>query len=114
MVLFFQKKAICFWKEENLFLSDEEEDMLQTKNVPLLMEEGILLLEDWGLLLREDFIPLNFNISISERCCAESNRRLGGARPGNRFVSFVRAYARSGCLVKFGGPAFSLFPFGPG
>ena len=38
----------------------------------------------------------------------------GAAQPGNRFVSFVRAYARSGCLVelgqKFGGPAFSLFP----
>ena len=32
----------------------------------------------------------------------------------HRFVSFVRAYARSGCLVeldlKFCGPAFSLFP----
>ena len=27
-------------------------------------------------------------------------RRLGGAQPGNRFVSFVRAYARSGCLVE--------------
>ena len=42
-------------------------------------------------------------------------RRLGGAQPGNRFVSFVRAYARSGCLVeldqKFCWSAFSLFPF---
>ena len=45
-------------------------------------------------------------------------RRLGGAQPGNRFVSFVRAYARSGWRVeldiKFCGPAFSLFPFGLG
>ena len=24
----------------------------------------------------------------------------GAAQPGNRFVSFVRAYARSGCLVE--------------
>ena len=43
-------------------------------------------------------------------------RRLGGAQPGNRFVSFVRAYARSGCLVELDqsvcGPAFSLFPLG--
>ena len=46
------------------------------------------------------------------------DRRLGGAQPGNRFVSFVSAYARSGCLVeldlKLCGPAFSLFPFAPG
>ena len=46
------------------------------------------------------------------------DRRLGGAQPGNRFVSFVRAYVRSGCLVeldlKFRGPAFSLFPLGSG
>ena len=46
------------------------------------------------------------------------NRRLGGAQPGNRFVSFVRAYARSGCLVeldqKMCWPGFSLFPFAPG
>ena len=45
-----------------------------------------------------------------------TDRRLGGAQPGNRFVSFVRAYARSGCLVeldqKFCGPGFSLFPLG--
>ena len=44
-----------------------------------------------------------------------TNRRLGGAQPGNLFVSFVRAYARSGCLVeldqKLCGPGFSLFPF---
>ena len=42
----------------------------------------------------------------------------GAAQPGNRFVSFVRAYARSGCLVeldlKLCWPAFSLFPLGPG
>ena len=41
--------------------------------------------------------------------------RLGGAQPGNRFVSFVRAYARSGCLVELDqnvcGLGFSLFPF---
>ena len=46
------------------------------------------------------------------------DRRLGGAQPGNRFVSFVRAYARSGCLVelnlKFCWLLFSLFPFCPG
>ena len=46
------------------------------------------------------------------------NRRLGSAQPGSRFDSFVRTYARSGCLVeldlKFRGPAFSLFPFGLG
>ena len=44
--------------------------------------------------------------------------RLGGAQPGNRFVSFVRTYARSGCLaeldLKFHEPAFSLFPLVPG
>ena len=44
-------------------------------------------------------------------------RRLGGAQPGNRFVSFVRAYARSGCLVELDikrcCPPFSLFPFWP-
>jgi len=42
----------------------------------------------------------------------------GGAQPGNRFVSFVRAYARSGCLVeldlKFRGSPLSLFPLVPG
>ena len=46
------------------------------------------------------------------------HRRLGGAQPGNRFVSFVRAYARSGCLVELElnvcGPPFSFFPFWPG
>ena len=46
------------------------------------------------------------------------DRRLGGAQPGNRFVSFVRAYARSGCLVELElnvcGLPFSLFPFCPG
>ena len=46
------------------------------------------------------------------------NRRLGGAQPGNHFVSFMCAYTRSGCLVeldlKLCGPAFSLFPFAPG
>ena len=46
-----------------------------------------------------------------------TNRRLGGAQPGNRFVSFVRAYARSGCLVELDqkscGLGFSLFPCGP-
>ena len=43
------------------------------------------------------------------------NRRLGGAQPGNRFVSFVRAHARSGSEVgigKNGCPmTLSLFPF---
>ena len=29
------------------------------------------------------------------------DRRLGGAQPGNRFVSFVRAYSRSGCPVEW-------------
>ena len=46
------------------------------------------------------------------------HRRLGGAQPGHRFVSFVRAYARSGCLVKLDLKLcwllFSLFPFGLG
>ena len=46
------------------------------------------------------------------------DRRLGGAQPGNRFVSFVRAYARSGCLVELDlkscGPGFSLFPLASG
>ena len=46
------------------------------------------------------------------------NRRLGGAQPGNRFVSFVRAYARSGCLVELDLKScrlpFFLFPFGTG
>ena len=41
-------------------------------------------------------------------------RRLGGAQLGNRFVSFVRTYARSGCLVELDlkscGLDFSLFP----
>ena len=31
-----------------------------------------------------------------------SYRRLGGAQPGNRFVSFVRVYARSGSEVGIG------------
>ena len=39
----------------------------------------------------------------------------GEAQPGNRFVSFVRAYARSGSEVGIGenraAPALSLFPF---
>ena len=43
---------------------------------------------------------------------------LGGAQPGNRFVSFMHVYTRSGCLVeldhKFRGPVFSLFPVGSG
>ena len=30
----------------------------------------------------------------------KENRRLGGAQPGNRFLSFVLAYARSGFLVE--------------
>ena len=38
-----------------------------------------------------------------------------GTRPGNRFVSSVRAYARCLCLVRSGSnseaPPFSLFPF---
>ena len=59
----------------------------------------------------KSFILLALSLHLS----LNSHRRLGGAQPGNRFVSFVRAYARSGCLVeldqKFGGPAFSLFPF---
>ena len=46
----------------------------------------------------------------------EAHRRLGGAQTGNRSVSFVRSYARSGCLVELDlnvcGPPFSLFPFG--
>ena len=46
------------------------------------------------------------------------DRSLGGAQRGNRFASFVRAYARSGCLVELDqivcGPPFFLFPFGPG
>ena len=45
-----------------------------------------------------------------------THRRLGGAQPGNRFVSFVRACARSGCLVdldqKSCWPGFSLLPLG--
>ena len=45
-------------------------------------------------------------------------RRLGGAQTGNRFVSFVRAYGLSGCLVELDlkscAPYFSLFPFGLG
>ena len=40
----------------------------------------------------------------------------GAAQPENRFVSFVRAYARSGCLVELDlkscWPGFSLFPWG--
>ena len=43
---------------------------------------------------------------------------MGGAQPGSRFVSFVRSYAWSGCLVELDknvcGPPFSLFPFCPG
>ena len=30
------------------------------------------------------------------------HRRFGGAQPGNRFVSFVHAYARSGSEVGIG------------
>ena len=43
------------------------------------------------------------------------NRRLGGAQPGNRFVSFVRAYARSGSEVGIGENGCNVpfpFPFG--
>ena len=51
-----------------------------------------------------------------EREC-EPTSEVGGAQPGNRFVSFVRAYARSSCLVeldlKFCWSAFSLFLFSP-
>ena len=40
------------------------------------------------------------------------NRRLGSAQPGNRFVSFVRAYARSGSEVGIGeNLAGHPFPF---
>ena len=49
------------------------------------------------------------------RVMGTNNRRLGGRPlPGNRFVSFVRAYARSGSevgIVKKWGLALSLFPF---
>ena len=41
----------------------------------------------------------------------------GGAPPGNRFVSFVCAYMRSGCLeldLNFPGSLLSLFPLVPG
>ena len=45
-------------------------------------------------------------------------RTSGGAGPGNRFVAFVRAYARPGCLVELDLKScvllFSLFPFGLG
>ena len=40
---------------------------------------------------------------------------VGDSQRGNRFASFERAYARSGCLVEFDQKscwlAFSLFPF---
>ena len=56
-----------------------------------------------------------------ERQCEAQNqldRRSGGAQPGNRFVSFGRAYARSGCLVeldlKLCWLPFYRFPFGLG
>ena len=55
-------------------------------------------------------------VYVGEEACIVTNRRLGGAQPGNRFVSFVRAYARSGCLVELDlkscGLCFSLFAFG--
>ena len=49
----------------------------------------------------------------------ELQSEVGGAiQPGNRFVSFVCAYARSGCLVETGlgsdAPAPSLFLFSVG
>ena len=51
-------------------------------------------------------------------CRITQHRRLGGAQLGNRFVSFVRAYARSGCLVELDRNVcwlpFSLFPCCPG
>ena len=46
------------------------------------------------------------------------DRRLRGAQPRTRFISFVRAYARSGCLVELNlnlcSLSFSLFSFGFG
>ena len=52
---------------------------------------------------------------FGEPVVAPRSRRLGGAQPGNRFISFVHSYVRSGCLVelaqKLCGPMFSLFPF---
>ena len=67
------------------------------------------------------FLTMCFHSQRYSRSCmlhASFNRRLGGAQPGNCFVSFSRAYARSGCSVEldlnFGGPLFSLFPFGRG
>ena len=48
---------------------------------------------------------------MPEGTVADMNRRLGGAQPGNRFVSFVRAYARSGSEVGIGKNGLAPVPF---
>ena len=87
----------------------------------------------WGLASPRPFSPLiasELHIDVFQHRFLASanhdlmkwtlhfNRRLGGAQPGNHFVSFVRAYPRSGCLVELDlkscGPLFSLFPLGRG
>ena len=70
----------------------------------------------WNLALLIHCFPSYYRFHRFAIDFIAAYRRLGGAQPGNRFVSFVRAYARSGCLVeldqKLCGPGFSLFPFG--
>jgi len=66
-----------------------------------------------GFLCGDILCQIVGNCYIVEKCivCGPCVRRWtighrtqiggwGGAQPGNRFVSFVRAYARSGCLVE--------------
>ena len=39
-------------------------------------------------------------VCCNHDACGAITSEVGGAQLGNRFVSFVRAYARSGCLVE--------------
>ena len=75
--------------------------------------------ETGGCTLRQQLVGSiwhsAFSAPVSEHGCI--HRRLVGAQPGNSFVSFVRAYARFGCLVeldlKRGGLAFPFSLLAP-
>ena len=96
---------------------------VRTKNRRSLMQGLLLYCQDClGLhisLSPKNHETMTFSICKTKPflCEYEIDNNIGGwgaAQPGNRLVSFVRAYARSGCLVeldqKLCGPGFSLFP----
>ena len=57
-------------------------------------------------------------VGCNHDACGAIKSEVGGCSTGNHFVSFVRAYARSGCLVeldlKLCWLPFCRFPFGLG